>query len=264
MGGVASADGWPPGHDEATSYQHRHGDRHHRRHHRDRHQVDQVQQGSLSGGTATVGATNTGTPPASAPDPALPASPLTPPTFQAQVQAFADTTIPGSDTTLTWHFSELVPNAIQFADLGGTDCRLYLGIVRDPGPTGGVDAEPVSMLNYRVFSGTTINCATPANLISAGSVVQYCTAFTAAECTSSSGNWFSLTEPHTATLLNTFGSGDTLLVSPGICRGNIQFIRAAALNVTVDNLTYGPIVGAEHQVNGGCIDANTPSPPPPT
>jgi hypothetical protein len=182
-----------------------HRDGSHRRHHRHGHRQGRQRQGMVTGGTATTGSMGLGTPPASAPDPTLPGTPLTPPAFQAQVQAYVDATIPGSSTALTWHFSELVPDAVQYTDLGGTDCRLYLGIVRDPGPIGGVDQQPVSLLNYRIFSGTTINCATPANVISAGSAVQYCSSINAADCTSDSPNWYNATAASLGTLTNTYG-----------------------------------------------------------
>jgi hypothetical protein len=191
---------------------------------------------------------------ASAPAPVSnPADTSSPAAFSAQVQHLGEGDTPGTSIALRWHFSEFLSDAVQSAPLDGTDCTIHLGIVRDPDH---------GMTDFRIYSGTTINCLTSANSITAGSVVQYCTSAIEAECGMDSPNWFNATDPNPGTLTNTFGSGDTLLVSPGICRGTVTFVRAAAVNVGIDGLTYPAIVGLAHDVTtaGGCITATQPSP----
>lgn len=209
------------------------------------------------GGTARPGTAGTRRAQASAPGPVSnPADTAPPVDFRAaQAQPLAEGVIPGTDIALRWHFSEYLPDAVQSAPLGGTDCTIHYGIVRDPDH---------GMADFRIYSGTTINCLTLANTITAGSVVQYCTSANEAECGVDSPNWFNATDPNPGTLTNTFGSGDTLLVSPepGICRGTVTWVRAAAVNVGVDGLTYPAIVGVAHNMTtaGGCITATQPSP----
>jgi hypothetical protein len=171
--------------------------------------------GNMDGGTISGG---TQPPPAdvAAPPSGGSSAPVPPSGFQAAIEGQA------------WQFSGFVgPNPQRF-DLLQTDCAADIGIVLDPFH---------GMATFRIYGGLAVNCATPANVIAGDVAVQYCVFTTADQCQDASPNWFDVTARTTGTLANTTGSGDTLLVSPPVCKGDRTFFRVAS-QITIDTLTY--------------------------